>query len=135
VPYAITTFIPGTMIDGQVLLYHKFSVAVTIPADLGITSTGDLSAGSGLVNATTDTIVTIAKCPLANDPTVEGNWNMVGTITFSAADHDGDLATSGDTEVSFAQGDMLRAMVDTADSTLANVTLTIAADRLATGTP
>jgi hypothetical protein len=129
-PYVIGAFVPGTMSNSQILLYHKFGIAVTYPANFGTTNSGELSAGSALALATGSTVLTIAKCPAASDPTVGGNWSTVGTITYSAGGHNGAFASSGGTSVSFAQGDKLRVTgPSTADATLANATLTIAGDR------
>lgn len=129
-PYVVSAFIPGTMTNNQVVLFHVFGTAVTLAANLGITGSGEASAGSSTVNATGSTALVIAKCLAASDPTSGGSWSTVGSITFSAGGHAGALATSGGTTVIFARGDRLRVIGPvTADTTLANVSLTIAGDR------
>lgn len=57
---------------------------------------------------------------------VKKNGAEVGTITFEASGTTGILATTGGTDVSFAAGDVLEVVgPGTADTTLANVTITL----------
>lgn len=129
-PYLISAFAPSGMSASQVLLVHAFGKAVSFPANFGTTLSAEVSKAGATVNATSQNIFNINKCLAANDPTSAGNWSQIGTVTFAASGHSGTFATSGGAAQSFAQGDYLQVVAPaSADATLANVFITLAADR------
>jgi hypothetical protein len=129
-PYVIAGYVPGTLSASQILLAHKFASAVTIPANFAAAKSGATSDAQALVNATAQTVLSVATCPAGSDPTTAANWTQVGTLTIAAGGSAATGATSGGAAVSCAVGDMLRVLgPSTADSTLANLMLTIAGDR------
>lgn len=112
------------------MLYHKFAGAVTFPPNFGTANCGEISGGDALANATASTTFTIYKCPAGTDPTVSGNWTSIGTAVFAASGHTPTLSTSGGSSVNFAQGDKMKIVApSTADTTLSDVTLSLAGDR------
>jgi hypothetical protein len=117
--YVIGCFVPGLMTAAQVLLVHRLSKAVTLPANFGSYS-GYASQASGTAAATASTVVTASRA-LAASPTTFSN---VGTITIAAGGVVPTFATSG--AVAFAQGDLLRLSGPaTADTTFAGFACTI----------
>jgi hypothetical protein len=119
--YIVGSYAPGTPTANQNLLFHRFSKAVTIPANAG-TYLGHVSEAAGSVAATASTVVTIAKA-LSGTPTT---FAGVATITFAAGSAVGTFATSGGTTVTFAQGDILRLQAAaTPDATLADFHMTL----------
>jgi hypothetical protein len=114
--YVVACYVPSTMTASQNLLFHRFSKAVTIPANAGayLGHTSEAAAGA---TATGSTVLTFAKAASAS-PT---SFSDVGTITFAASAAVGTWATTGGAAVSFAQGDILRLRgPSTADTTLAD---------------
>ena len=100
--YVVGAFTPGTMLAAnQNLLFHKFSKAVTIPANLGA-YLGHTTEAGGSVAATASTAITLARAA-AGSPTT---YATVATITFAAASVTGSMSTQA--AISFAQGDILR---------------------------
>jgi hypothetical protein len=127
-PYVIAAFIAGTANSLQVVLYHKFAAAVTIPLNFGLTNSAALSEASALALPTATTVFTISQCAAAADPTIAGNWNYVGGVTFAAGQFAGTFASNG--VINFAQGDKLRVLSPAMpDTTLGNIALSIAGDR------
>jgi hypothetical protein len=123
-------YVGGVLTASQVLLVHQVGQAVTFPANFGTTTSGASSRCGSLANATASTVLTVAQCPAASDPTVGGNYTTIGTLTFSVGGHAGALATSGGTTKAIAAGDFIRiAGPASADATLANVFLTLIANR------
>lgn len=119
--YILGCFVPGTMTASQMLLLHRFSKAVTIPANFGA-YLGHLSEARGTVNATASTVITVQQS-LSGTP---ATFTNVGTITIAGGSMVGTFASSGGTAISFAQGDAL-ALVGpaTADTTFANLAATL----------
>jgi hypothetical protein len=100
--YVIGAHAGGTMIAAsQNLLFHKFSKAVTLPANLGA-YLGHTTEAGGSVPATASTAITLARA-LAGSPTT---FATVATITFAAGSVTGSMSTQA--AISFAQGDVLR---------------------------
>lgn len=99
--YEIGCYVPSTMVANQNLLYHRFSKAVTLPANLGPHLNHNTVAGGG-VTATASTAIVLAKA-LAGSPT---SFSTVATITFAAGSVNGSLSTQA--AITFAQGDVLR---------------------------
>jgi hypothetical protein len=86
----------------QNLLYHRFSKAVTLPANLGA-YLGHTSEAGGAVAATASTTVTLARA-LAGTPTT---FAAVASVAIGAGSVNGVFSTQA--AISFAQGDILRA--------------------------
>jgi hypothetical protein len=100
--YVIGTYVPGTMIGAsQNLLFHKFSKAVTLPANLGAYLGHTSEAGGGSA-ATASTVITLAHAA-AGTPTT---FASVASITFAAGAVTGSMSTQA--AIAFAQGDILR---------------------------
>jgi hypothetical protein len=129
-PYTLGVFVPGVMANGQVLLLHQVPTGITFPANFGATVIGGSSVGSSLIAATASTVLDLAQCLAANDPTNPANFTSIGTETFTASGHAATLATAGGTAKAFAAGDWLKLSITTADATLANFTTTLVADRI-----
>jgi hypothetical protein len=100
--YIVSAYAAGTMVGAsQNLLFHKFSKAVTIPANLGAYQ-GHTTVAGGATAATGSTVITLARA-LSATPTTYTN---VATITFAAGSVTGSMSTQA--ALSFAQGDVLR---------------------------
>jgi hypothetical protein len=128
--YTMAGYVGGVLTASQVLLVHQVGQAVTFPANFGTTTSGASSRCGSLANATASTVLTVGQCPAASDPTVGGNYTTIGTLTFSVGGHAGALATSGGTTKAIAAGDFIRITGPaSADATLANVFLTLIANR------
>jgi hypothetical protein len=118
--YVVGCFVPGLMTASQILLVHRFSKAVTLPANFGAYG-GYASQASGTANATASTVVTASRA-LAASPTTFSN---VGTVTFAAGGTVPTFVTTSGA-VAFAQGDLLRLSGPaTADTTFAGFACTI----------
>lgn len=105
--------------NGQVVGHHPFSVGVTFPADFGAYM-GRSSRAGGSANAAASTVVSVQRCLAADDPTDEGDWTQVGTITFAAGTVTPTFATTGGLAITFATGDRMRLkMPAVADTTFA----------------
>jgi hypothetical protein len=109
------------MIASQYLLLHRFTKAITIPANFG-TYLGHASQARGTANATGSTVIAAQKATSA----APGTFTGVGAITIAAGAMVGTLATSGGVAINFAQGDTL-ALVGpaTPDVTLAGLAATL----------
>lgn len=117
--YVIGAYVPGTMTASQNLLFHKFSKAVTLPANLGAWL-GHTSEAGGSVAATASAVMTLAQAA-AGAPTTFAN---VATITFAAGSVTGTMSTQA--AISFAQGDILRVRGPaTPDASFADLQLTL----------
>jgi hypothetical protein len=118
--YVIGAYTPGVMAAAsQNLLYHKFSKAVTLPANLG-TYLGHTTEAGGSVAATSSTAIVLARA-LAGTPT---SFATVATITFAAGAVTGTMSTQA--AISFAQGDILRVRGPaTPDATFADFHMTL----------
>jgi hypothetical protein len=117
--YVIGAYVPGTLTASQNLLFHKFSNAVTLPANLG-GWLGHTSEAGAAVAATASTVITVAQA-VAGAPTTFAN---VATITFAAGSVTGSMSTQP--AISFAQGDILRIRGPASpDSTFADLHLTL----------
>lgn len=117
--YNIGAFVGGGMVNSQNLLMHKFSKAVTLPANLGTYLGHASEAGVGSAAAAT-TAITIAKAVAATPTT----FTTVATVTFNAGSATGSFSTQA--AISFAQGDVLRVRGPAvADATLADFFLTL----------
>lgn len=99
--YEIGCYVPGTMSANQNLLYHRFSKAVTLPANLGAWLNHSTVAG-GAVAATASTAVTLARAA-AGAPTT---FATVATLTIAAGSVNASLSTQA--AIAFAAGDVLR---------------------------
>jgi hypothetical protein len=114
--YIIGCATGGTMTSNQNLLFHRFSKAVTIPANFGA-YLGHTSQAGGSVNATGSTVITVSKAATASPTT----FSSVGTITIASSSVTPTFASSGGTAISFAQGDVLRMRgPSSADATLSD---------------
>lgn len=112
--YEIGCYVPGVMTASQNLLFHRFSKAVTLPANLGAHLNHNTIAG-GSAAATGSTAITLAKA-LAGTPT---SFSTVATLTIAPAALSASLSTQA--AISFAQGDVLRVRGPaTADVTFAD---------------
>ena len=117
--YIVSAFAPGLMSANQKLLFHPFSKAVTIPANLGayLGHTTEAVASAAASGATT---ITLAKAAHGT-PT---SFSNVATITFSAGQVLGTMSTQA--AISFAQGDILRVSgPGSPDASLADFALTL----------
>lgn len=111
IPYDMPMFLPGVMTNSQLLSRIIFTRAITFPANLTATQC------SARVAATASTTLTLNK-----------NGSSIGTLVFAAS---GTVPTiTFSSSVSFAAGDILTITGPaTADTTLADISLTIAAFR------
>jgi hypothetical protein len=117
--YVIGAYIPGTLTASQNLLFHKFSNAVTLPANLGAWLGHTSEAGAGTA-ATASTVITLAQA-VAGAPTT---FASVATINFAAGSVIGVMSTQA--AISFAQGDILRIRAPASpDSTFSDFHLTL----------
>jgi hypothetical protein len=118
--YIVSAYAAGTMVGAsQNLLFHKFSKAVTIPANLGA-YLGHTTVAGGSVAPTSTTAITLARA-LSATPTTFTN---VATITFAAGSVTGSMSTQA--AISFAQGDLLRLRGPASpDATFADFHLTL----------
>jgi hypothetical protein len=118
--YVIGAYTPGAMVGAsQNLLYHKFSKAVTIPANLGV-YLGHTTEAGGSTAATASTAIVLARA-LAGTPT---SFATVATITFAAGSVTGTM--SAQAALLFAQGDILRVRGPaTPDATFADFHMTL----------
>jgi hypothetical protein len=117
--YNIGSYVAGTMVNNQNLLFHKFSKAVTLPANLGVFLGHVSEAGAGSAS-TASTAITLARA-VASTPTT---FTTVATVTFGAGAVTGSFSTQA--AITFAQGDVLRLRGPaTADLTLADFFLTL----------
>jgi hypothetical protein len=120
--YNIGCYVPNVLTANQNLLFHKFTKAVTVPANFGSYSGHVSEAGSG-VAATASTAIDVAKAVAATPTT----FSTVGTITFAAAAASATFASTGGTAITFAQGDVTRLRGPASpDATLADFFATIA---------
>jgi len=112
--YVIGTYVPGVMTASQSLLYHKFTKAITLPANLGAYLGHTTVAGAGAA-ATGSTAIVLQQATAAAPTT----FSTVATITFAAGALTGTMSTQA--AINFAQGDVLRVRGPaTADATLAD---------------
>lgn len=111
-PVDMGTFVSGSPSASEVVLRYVFARSVTFADEFA----GSVaSAGTA---ATASTVFIVKK-----------NGSTVGTVTFSASGTTGVFATTG-TTVSFAAGDVLELQAPSSpDSTLANVSFTLAGVR------
>jgi hypothetical protein len=117
--YNIGAYIAGGMVGSQNLLFHKFSKAVTLPANLGAFLGHTSEAGAGTA-ATASAAITLAKA-VAATPT---SFSTVATITFAGGAVVGTFSTQA--AITFAQGDVLRVRGPaTPDATLADFMMTL----------
>lgn len=117
--YEIGAYVPGVPSASQNLLFHKFSKAVTLPANLGAHLGHTTVAGSGSP-ATATTALTLARAP-SGSPTT---FSTVATISFSAGSVVGSMSTQA--AIAFGQGDVLRVRAAASpDATFADVHLSL----------
>jgi hypothetical protein len=117
--YHLGSYVPGTMSPSQNLLFHRFSKAVTIPANFG-TYLGHVSEAAGGTAATASTVIQLSKA-LSATPTTFTN---IATITFAAGAVLGSFSVQA--AITFAQGDIIRIRGPaTPDTTFADFMLTI----------
>jgi hypothetical protein len=117
--YEIGCYVPGTMSASQNLLFHKFSKAVTLPANLGAHLNHNTVAG-GSVAATGSTAITLARA-VAGSPTT---FTTVATLTIAAGQVTASLSTQA--AISFAASDVLRVRGPaSADATFADFHLSL----------
>jgi hypothetical protein len=127
-PYTLAAYAAGTLTASQMLLLHRFGTAVTFPTNFAATAAGGSSIAGSSANATGSTVLTVARCTAASDPTNPANFFNIGTITFGAGAHAATFATT--LAGIFAAGDTLRIMGPaTPDATLAGVHLTLVGNR------
>lgn len=119
--YIIGCFVPGVLTASQQLLLHRFSKAVTIPANFG-GYLGHASEARGTANATASTAIAVQKATSA----APGTFSNVGTVTIAAGALVGTFATSGGADVAFAQGDTLALVAPASpDATFAGFSATL----------
>jgi hypothetical protein len=120
--YLLACFVPGVLTASQSLLLHRFSKAITFPANFD-TYLGHLSEARGSVAATASTTIAVQKATAA----APGTFTGVGTIVIAAgAMVAATFTTTGGAALSFAAGDSL-ALVGpgTADATFAGFAATL----------
>lgn len=101
--YVIGVYAPGVLTAGQVILYHRFTKAVTVPANFGA-YLGHSSQAGGSAAATSSTVIGVSKA-LAASP---NSFTSAGTITIAAGTVTPTFASASGLAVSFAQGDVLQ---------------------------
>jgi hypothetical protein len=117
--YVVATYVPGIMTANQNLLYHRFTKAVTLPANLGA-YLGHTTVAGGGVAATGSTAIVLQQA-LAASPTT---FTTVATLTVAAGSVNATMSTQA--AILFAQGDVLRVRGPaTADATLADFHLSL----------
>jgi hypothetical protein len=117
------SFTGGVLGASQLIGLHKLSKAIQIPANFGPYAGHSSSAGA-TANATASAVLMVGRATAGAPNT----FSQIGTITYAAASATGVFATTGGTAVDLNQGDVLRVIGPaTADTTLANVYLTIVA--------
>lgn len=117
--YHLGSYVPGTMVANQNLLFHRFSKGVTIPANFGA-YLGHISEAAGGSAATASTVIQLSKA-LAATPTT---WTNIATITFAGGQVLGTFSTQA--AITFAQGDLIRLRGPaTADVSFSDFTVTI----------
>jgi hypothetical protein len=100
--YVVGAYVPGRIsAASQSLLYHKFSKAVTVPANLGAYLGHTTEAGGGIA-ATSSTAITLERA-LAGAPTT---FSTVASVTFAGGSVTGTMSIQA--AIAFAQGDVLR---------------------------
>jgi hypothetical protein len=117
--YIVSAFAPGLGTASQKVLFHPFSKAVTLPANLGA-YLGHTSKAVGSATATGSTVFTLSKA-LAGTPT---SFSNVATITFSAGSVTGSMSVQA--AITFAQGDILKITGPSSpDATFSDFALTL----------
>jgi hypothetical protein len=119
--YVVGCYVPGRIsAASQNLLYHKFSKAVTVPANLGAYLGHTTEAGGGIA-ATSSTAITLERA-LAGTPTT---FATVATVTIAGGSVNATMSTQA--AIAFAQGDVLRIRGPaTPDATFADFHLSLA---------
>ena len=121
--YVVACFVPGAPTASQLLLEHRVSKDITVPANFGV-AVGHASQARGTVAATASTTIVVRKATSA----APGTFGDVGTIVFAAAALTGTFTTSGGAAVAFAAGDTLALVAPaTPDATFANFAATLVA--------
>ena len=121
--YVVACFVPGVLTASQLLLEHRVSKAIEIPANFSV-AVGHASQARGTVAATASTTIVVRKATSG----APGTFSDVGTIVFAAAAVTGTFTTSGGAAVAFAVGDTLALVAPaTPDATFANFAATLAA--------
>ena len=119
--YVVSCCVPGLLHPDQNLLYHRFAVGVTFPANAGsyLLWTSKISCGTA---PTADTTLAIARAPSAS----LGTFADVASATIYGGGLFGAFSTVGSAPVIFSDGDVMRIRApNPADATLADVFLTI----------
>jgi hypothetical protein len=105
----------------QVVGHHRFSAAVTIPANFGA-YLGRTSRAGGSAVTTASTVFSVEKAATASP----NSFSQVGTITFASGTVTPTFASSGGTAISFAAGDVMRLVAPaTPDTTFAGFYCTL----------
>jgi hypothetical protein len=113
--YVVASSMDGVLTASQNLLHHRFTKAVTFPANFGA-YLGNSSEAGGTANATASTVINVDQAANATPNT----FSTIGTITIGAGGVTPTFATSGGTSKNFAQGDVLRLVgPGSADATFA----------------
>jgi hypothetical protein len=122
--YIVACFVSGLLTASQILLDHRVSKAITIPANFGA-YLGHTSEARGSANATASTAIDVQKATSA----APGTFTSVGTITIAAGAMVGTFASSGGgAAITFAQGDTLALVAPaTPDATFAGLAATLVA--------
>lgn len=120
--YVVASFVGNAVLsNSQVCLIHRFSKAVTFPANFGA-FLGHTSEAGGTANATGDTVFNVDKAANASPNT----FSNIGTITIGMGGVTPTFATSSGAAQSFSQGDCLRIIgPGTADATFAGFYATL----------
>jgi len=120
--YVLSCFAPGTPAASQLLLLHRLSKAVTIPANFGA-YLGHASMARGTANATASTAIDVQKATSA----APGTFSSVGTITIAAGAMVGTFASAGGAAITFAQGDSIALVAPASpDATFADFACSLA---------
>lgn len=120
------SFVGGVLGATQLLGLHRVAKAISFPANFGAYA-GSASQFGATANATSSTIIRVDRALAASPNT----FNQIGAITVAAGGITAAFTTTGGTSVSLAQGDVVRLTGPaTADSTLANVYVTLVAQEL-----
>lgn len=116
--YNIGCYSPGTMTPNQNLLFHRFSVPVTIPANFAAFFAHAVQAGSSTL-PTNSTTITFARATDVNPRT----FTDVASVTFTSG---GLINWSAQAAINFGYGDVLRVRGPaTPDPTFADFYLTL----------
>jgi len=118
--YIIGASVAGVLTNSQQLLYHRFAVGVTLPADFSDYLVYSSKFG-GSANATASTVIVVERALNASP----NSFVSIGTLTVGAGSITVTPSTSA-TPITLAKGDVIRIMGPaSADATFAGFYATI----------